>query len=299
MTTRRDPDRVIRAFLAEGQTDLPDRSYDAVRSGIERTRQRVVIGPWRLTEMNAYIKLAIAAAAAVVVAVVGINLLGTGDGQTGGPTATASPSPSPTLARTPGPTPVARFPREGPMAPGTYTAIFDAIPVSFTVEASDWSVYPGNGIGNDLYGEPGGIGFNFWLTAPDNVYSDPCAHTPLSPAPSHTAADLIAAAAGMPGVDVVTGPSSTTLGGRLAQTVAFTIRDDIGCDPTKFYLWYLNSAGGPEGGYRWAGALGSTHQAWAADVDGKVVWIDSETFAGQGPEIATMVQQFIDAIQFE
>ena len=32
MTAPRDPDRLIRAFLDEGPTELPDRAYDAVRS---------------------------------------------------------------------------------------------------------------------------------------------------------------------------------------------------------------------------------------------------------------------------
>ncbi len=102
MTTSRDPDRLIRAFLAEGQTDLPDRTYDAVRADIDRTRQRVVIGPWRDRRMNNIARLAIVAAAVVVVAVVGYNLL-PGTGGVGGPSATASPSPTPT----PPPTPIA------------------------------------------------------------------------------------------------------------------------------------------------------------------------------------------------
>ena len=112
MTTPRDPDRLIRAFLAEGPTDLPDRTYDAIRSDIERTRQRVVFGPWRLTPMNTYVKLAIAAAAVVVVAVVGINLLPAGNGQIGGPGPSPSPAPSPSPTPTPSP------PRRGVPPPG-------------------------------------------------------------------------------------------------------------------------------------------------------------------------------------
>ncbi|HET9346117.1 MAG TPA: hypothetical protein VFO05_10455, partial [Candidatus Limnocylindrales bacterium] len=65
MTVTRDPDRIIRAFLDLGTDELPERVYDAVRSDIDRTRQRVVIGPWRTPHMNAFAKLAIAAAAVV------------------------------------------------------------------------------------------------------------------------------------------------------------------------------------------------------------------------------------------
>jgi hypothetical protein len=300
MTTQRDPDRLIRAFLAEGRRDLPDRTYDAIRSEIERKRQRVVIGPWRLTRMNSYLKYAIAAAAVVIVAVVGINLMAPGGGQVGGPAATptASPRPSPTPDRTAGPRPTDALPPEGPLAAGTYTVPLEGVAVSFTLTGTTWSSLGFGTFSSGQYREPDAVSLNMWDSAPDNVYSDPCAHTPLAPAASHTAAGLIAAAAAMPGVDVVSGPSIVTVGGRPAQTVAFTIRDDIGCAPDEFYLWYDDSSGGPDGGYRYAGALGSTHQAWAVDVDGKVIWIDAETFAGQGPEIATMVQQVIDSIQF-
>ena len=75
MTQTRDPDRLIRAFFAEGRNDLPDLVYDVVRSEIDQTRQRVVIGPARIPDMNTYAKLAIGVAAVVVVAVVGTNLL--------------------------------------------------------------------------------------------------------------------------------------------------------------------------------------------------------------------------------
>ena len=101
MTASRDTERLIRAFLDEGVTELPERVYDAVRSDIDRTHQRVVIGPWRTPDMNSFAKLAMAAAAVVVVAIVGYNLLPGGD-RSGGtpavspsPSITASPSPSP------------------------------------------------------------------------------------------------------------------------------------------------------------------------------------------------------------
>jgi pimeloyl-ACP methyl ester carboxylesterase len=44
MTEPRAPGRLIRAFLAEGRSELPDRTYDAARASFDRTHQRVVIG---------------------------------------------------------------------------------------------------------------------------------------------------------------------------------------------------------------------------------------------------------------
>jgi transglutaminase-like putative cysteine protease len=50
MTATRDPERLIGAFLDEGRTELPDRSYEAVRAKIQGTRQRTVVvrllTPW-------------------------------------------------------------------------------------------------------------------------------------------------------------------------------------------------------------------------------------------------------------
>src|SRR5439155_13499714 len=73
MTASRDPDKLIRAFLDEGQTDLPDRVFDAVRHDIQRTRQRVVIGPWRVPNMNMFARVAIAAAAVVAIGFAWVN----------------------------------------------------------------------------------------------------------------------------------------------------------------------------------------------------------------------------------
>ena len=96
MNTTRDPDRLVRAFLDEGTTQLPDRAFDEIRVAIEDTRQRVVIGPWREPRMSNLMRL-VAAAAVVAVVVAGIALLpkfgGVGN-------ASPSPSDSPTAAPT-------------------------------------------------------------------------------------------------------------------------------------------------------------------------------------------------------
>src|SRR5205823_5609082 len=69
MTAPRDPDRLISAFLSEGETDLPDWAFEAVRRDIHRTRQRVVLGPWREPNMTTLARVAIAAAAVVAIGV--------------------------------------------------------------------------------------------------------------------------------------------------------------------------------------------------------------------------------------
>lgn len=168
--------------------------------------------------------------------------------------------------------------------------------MSFTVPEDGWVVTDGHFIGTESYGQPGDVSFNLWPSSPDNVYSDPCGHTPLDPVPSHTAAGLIAAAAAIPGTNLVSGPSSVTVAGLPAQHVAFTIPEDIGCDPEEFRVWYDSSGGGQD--WRWAGVLGETHQVWTIDVDGKVIWINSSTW-GADAETDPTAQAFIDSIQIE
>jgi hypothetical protein len=299
MTAQPDIDRLISAFLEEGTAELPDRTYDVVRSEIDRTRQRVVIGPWRAPDMNTIAKFAIAAAAVVVVAVAGINLMPRNDVGAPAPSPSASPSVSPTQATSP--QAAETFPPDGPLAIGRYgMTTMEGVRLSFAVPASGWSSHvPGNSIGKGPFGKPDGAGINFWPSAPDNVYSDPCAHTPLNPPAGGSASSLAAAAATIPGTDRVSGPTSIQVGGRGAQHVVVKIREDLGCDPDLAYLWYDDRTGGATGGWRWASALGSTHRVWIIDVDGQLVWIDSETFKGGGPEIEQEIQQIIDSIQFK
>ena len=75
MSTDRDTTRIVRSWLEEGVTALPDRVLDTVLDQVPATPQRRSWRPtWRFVPMNTYSKLAIAAAAVVVVAVLGYNL---------------------------------------------------------------------------------------------------------------------------------------------------------------------------------------------------------------------------------
>ncbi len=178
-----------------------------------------------------------------------------------------------------------------PLAIGTHTAVLEGVPFSFSVPSSGWtSGEVGPAIVKGEGRQPDGIWIPFKFSAPDNVYADPCAHTPLSPPPSATAAGLAAAVAAIPGTDLVSGPSSVDVGGRPAQHVVLTIREDLGCDPDDAYLWYDESTGGASGGWWFAGALGSTIRVWIVDVDGKLVWIEGQTVQD--------IQAIVDSIRF-
>lgn len=296
MHTERDDTRIVRSWLRTDEHESADRVLDTVLAMLDATPQRRSRWPARrIADMNSYAKLAIAAAAVVVVAVVGINLLPATSGAGGGGPAV---SPSPTPRPSPSPTPEADFPAPGPLAVGTHRAILDGVPLSFSVPSSGWtSSAPFIVKGED--GQPDAFDLLLWTSAPENVYADPCAHTPLRPPPSATAAGLAAAVASIPGTDLVAGPSSIDVGGRPAQLVVLKIREDLGCDPKTAYLWYDESIGGASDGWRWAEALGATIRVWIVDVDGKRVWIDGESFKGAGPEVEQEIQQIVDSIKFE
>lgn len=95
MSTDRETTRIVRSWLEEGVTALPDRVLDTVLDQLPATPQRRSWWPtWRSNRMNTYAKLLAAAAAVLVVAVVGYQFLPRGGGPGGQPTITPSPSPA-------------------------------------------------------------------------------------------------------------------------------------------------------------------------------------------------------------
>ena len=296
MTASRDPDRLIRAFLDEGLTELPDRVYDVVRSDIDRTRQRVVVGPWRTPDMNSL-----------------RQARDRGRRRRGGRLHRCQPATQKrwdrgrhahritfALAITntesgPSSTPAAVFPPIGKLAMGArHSMTRDGVRFSLSVPTSDWisngdfAIDKSGGVTSD------GAGFIFWGDAPIGVFADPCAQK-RSPPVGASVADLAAAVATVPGTDLVSGPSDVTVGGHPAKHLVLTVREDVGCTAEDFYLWYAATPGLA----RYATELGSTIGVWIVDVDGKIVWIDGETFKGAGAEPGREIQQIVDSIAFE
>ena len=122
MTASRDPDRMVRAFLREGEEELHDRVYDAVRAAIEQKRQRVFIGPWRIFGMNRFLAIGAAVVAVLVVVLIGSQLLGSPTNVGGGD---ATPTPQPTS-----PPPAATT-----LASGSFTAPLNEFGEAIDIEA--------------------------------------------------------------------------------------------------------------------------------------------------------------------
>jgi len=98
MSQHRNPDRLIAAYFAERTPELPDRVFDAVRSDIHRTRQRLVLGPWQEPDARVLARaLPVAATILLVVSlgILNVLVLGPGGGRT------APPGPTPNVFRSP------------------------------------------------------------------------------------------------------------------------------------------------------------------------------------------------------
>lgn len=244
MTAARDPDRLIQAFLTEGQTELPDRVFDEVRRETHRTRQRVVLGRLQEPNMSILTRLAIAAAIVVAIGAAWFTFLPPAQGPGVGP----SPSPSPTPSPTPSPSPNA-IPLSAPLEPGRYTFSYaiaagsDGRPgpsITVTVPAG-WVSYEQFAIDKNYGPSAAEAGPSFVAWRIENRYVDPCAApgTPpptLDPSPGPGIDELLETLANQPGLSA--GPlTPVTVDGHSGKFVELTVTTDIATCQRGFYPW--------------------------------------------------------------
>jgi hypothetical protein len=299
VSTDRDTTRIVRSWLEDGVTSLPDRVLDDVLDRLPAMPQRRSWWPARrFADMNNFAKIAIAAAAVVVAAFLGINLLPAGGGLGSSPSVSPPASLTPAPTPSPSPTPAALVPEEGPLAIGRHSLALGGVRFSLDVPTDGWVSNGQFGIDKGHFDTRDAAGSILWTgSAPDNVNADPCAQTPLDPPPMPpTSSNMAAAVVSVPGIEVVSGPSEVTVGGYPAQHVVVTVPEDIGCAPNDFFLWYDDDT---PGNARYASQLNSTIYVWIIDVNGTLVWIDGETYVASGPEAEQEIQQIVDSIRFE
>jgi hypothetical protein len=316
MTAPRDPERLIRAFLAEGQDQLPDRAYDAVRDTIDRTRQRTVFGPWRETQMFNFARVAIAAAAVVAFGVVGIGMLARpapGPGGEASPSASAPPSSQRASA---GPSRMAAH--LGPLEAGTYSAQpWGSLGITFTVPEG-WEGVGTTGRVVGIYPTdpgwepPAGMGVGWVRVA--SLNSDPChwdgAENDIAIGP--TAADLVTALTQQTAYDV-SDPAAVSLGGYSGTQVDIVFPDDVfatpspsapgaspgppvavGCDEQEYRIW-----NGNEGFDIYAFGPGARWHIWSLDVEGERVVVFAHDHQGTSDADVAVWEAIIRSVGFE
>ena len=233
MSTDRDVTRIVRSWLEEGVTALPDRVLDNVLDQLPATPQRRSLWPaWRFREMNMPIRLAMATAAVVLVAVVGINLLP--QNESSGPAASPVPTATPMPTTSPSATPAA-YAEPTFLAPGSYIISPSTTDPGFTFTVADgWEgrfavIWKGRD-------GPGETAFGLWRVV--NVYTDPChwQQSLLNPPLGPSVADLTTALLNQdgpgasPAIDV-------TFSGYPAKRVELSVPADLdvaSCDLGKF-----------------------------------------------------------------
>ena len=130
MTTSRDPERLIHAFVREGAEQLDDQVYDAVRAEIEQKRQRVVIGPWRVPTMSKLVPIGLGAAALIAVLFVGSRFVGSPSSNVGGPASQPPASAEPTSS-------AGGLP-QGPFIVIDHEAMADTPQITVSIPSSGW-----------------------------------------------------------------------------------------------------------------------------------------------------------------
>lgn len=250
MTPPRDPDRLIRAFLDEGDEYLQDQVYDAVRADIDKKRQRAFIGPWRTPTMNGFLKIAATAAAAVLIAIVGFNLLPGSPAPGSGPSATALPSVAETSiadpsaaepsVTEPSATFAASIPPLSPLPEGEHLlwngGTFGA-EVLVTISAPDWF---GESTGqsqrrgilrkDDTIAAPDGAGLMLFASATllssaadVYVYGDPCRWETTKPDAAVATVDEAVAALSTQRSREASAPVDVSVAGHAGKSITLTV----------------------------------------------------------------------------
>ena len=286
MSTDRDTTRIVRSWLEEGATALPDRVLDAVLDELPTTPQRRVTW-WparRFPIMNQAMRLGIAAAVVAVATLFGYSYLvapNMGDPGLG------DPSPTPTAT----PQPLG----DGPLDAGTVVAVglgpSESVTATFIVPEG-WEGFVGAAVlpvsGTE---DPDGMGIVF-ADVNDGLYSDPChGHSGSGDVQIGPTVDDLAAALTAQTAYEATAPTDVTLGGYSGKRMDLQLPSGVAlCDLTEFLPWPGSiHAQGPD--HRW--------HLWILDVEGDRLVIMSTSFAGTTEDDLAEQQAIIDSIQLQ
>ena len=322
MTSTRDPEELINAYLQGGLDELPERSFDAVRTAIDQTRQWAVIGPWKEPQIMTATRFALIAAAIAVVAVVAIRFLPSGGGLVGpgitaypsaaapssprpaattSPTTSSAPTPSPAPPSTPTLQPTAAaqaLPSSGALSPGTY---YVDDPSLTNVERLTFTV-PAGWVRDDFATKDAGtsreVMFTAWVVS--HIFTDACDWDQSSMVDVGTTADqLISALADQKG-RTASRVTDTTIGGYQAKQMTLTVSpalDTATC--TNGILRYWPGPGPDFSSGLCCNLAGNIDVIYAADIAGKRVLVVARHYPNSSSQSLEELQSIVDSIQIE
>jgi hypothetical protein len=183
MSTNDDFERISRAWMADGPTELADRVLEAALDEVHLTNQRRrTTVPWRTPTLSTPQRLAAAIAIVAIVGIAGLNLFRGSDVGAPTPSPTMSPTTSPTTSPSATAISASRtFPQAaGPLAAGAYRAGAPFLLPNLTFDVpTKWTAWHGvesNVISMEIDSptQAGATGAFVNFEVPVAVYADPC-----------------------------------------------------------------------------------------------------------------------------
>jgi hypothetical protein len=206
-------------------------------------------------------------------------------------------------------------PRTFPASAGGYLSgrrslTVAGVPLTFALPASSTDPWPWESLKDDLYiskstvGPQGAEAMILWASFPDGGHARPCLLDPSAGASSTVLAEAVASA---PGIELVSGPTDVSVGGRPAKAVVVKVvpatgsgslpgpGGPLGCDPAYFFGWDA-----VDGGAFWLSTIpGDTLSVWIVEVDGTLLFIEAATHPEASAAVQQEIPQIIDSIRFE
>lgn len=289
MSTDRDTTRIVRSWMDEGLTTLPDRVLDAVLDQIPTTPQRRVFWLARRFPPLNNTRLVIAAGVIVVAAVAyGTSFIGRG---IGGP-----PNPSSLPVATPGELPTAAF-----LEPGSYFVVNrsrsvgpDYRSITFTVP-DGWAVT--DGLIFKHLGQPNEVALSVW--EPGVVYRDPChwkgsGISATDPSYGDLAVSTLHNQAGREGST----PTAVTFGGVQgdSERIELSVPGDLDittCDEGEYRSWTAYDVPNRANSHH---APGQIDVVYFVNVDRRPLLVDASHRPAASPQDLAELQAVLDSM---
>lgn len=301
-----DPEttRIVRAWLDDGVTRLPDRVLDVVLDQVPATPQRRARWLAGTPVIGKFMPVGLGVAAVVLIAFAGIEVLGpSGPSGVGGGHA-ASPSARPSTSASPSPSRPPAGLSEGLfliLSGGGDSPANATPPLTVTIPAPGWEGVQARGVLRKDWEEPApGAGMIIFTQRAFEVFGDPCKWRSSMPdEPATTVDALVAALSSQPGRDA-SQPVDITLGGYAGKAVTLHIPDDAdlsGCDQGTYASWNCGGSADPVPcGFHMG--PGETDVEYLLDVDGALMVWHTAYEAGAPTEVIAELESIVQSAKF-